>query len=71
MKQDAADIIAEQREAQLGGVKQKRRAAQRKTGIEVAGASLIVGERAIRGSAACKEIAQYAPERCSGSIDDK
>src|SRR5205085_7194183 len=55
VKQDAAHVVAHQREPELRLVEQERRATQRKTGVGIARPCLIFGKAAMRGTAAAEE----------------
>ena len=56
VENDAVDVVAQQREAQLGGVEEQRVAAEMEAGLEVARAGLVVGEAAMRRAAAAEEV---------------
>src|SRR5258708_21663697 len=52
VKQYAADVFANQRETQLGGVKQHGGASQRETGFEIPRSRLVIGKGPLLGGAA-------------------
>src|ERR1017187_9565249 len=55
VKQHAADVLAHQREAQLGLVEEDRGAPQREAGHRVARSGLVFGEAALRSAAAAEK----------------
>ena len=70
VKQDAAEIVADQGEAQFGGMEQERVASERKPCFDIARTRLIIWKRTVRGGAAGEpSLGQRNFRRSSDSLN--